>query len=133
MLPRVPSTCAIRGFGLLNPARAQTGSTPWSTCAWHGEPSATAERRSGKKPMTLVPEEKRTGFRPAAMDTVEQLRIPGPLGYRIDLDKVTAKLEALLKSLAVDAGHSTARRPAGCATQPPRSRISRGSRSRRSR
>jgi len=36
------------------------------------------------------------------MDTVEQLRIPGPLGYRIDLDKVTAKLEAL-KSLAVDA------------------------------
>jgi hypothetical protein len=37
------------------------------------------------------------------MDTVEQLRIPGPLGYRIDLDKVTARLEALLKSLAVDA------------------------------
>ena len=37
------------------------------------------------------------------MDTVEQLRIPGQLGYRIDLDKVTAKLEALLKSLAVDA------------------------------
>jgi predicted AlkP superfamily phosphohydrolase/phosphomutase len=40
--------------------------------------------------MILVPEENRIRFRPAAMD-VEQLRIPGPLGYRIDLDTQAAR------------------------------------------
>jgi hypothetical protein len=34
--------------------------------------------------------------------TNDQLRIPSALGYRIDLDKVTAKLEALLGQLAAD-------------------------------
>jgi hypothetical protein len=35
--------------------------------------------------------------------TNEQLRIPAPGGYRIDLDKVTAKLEGLVAQLAADA------------------------------
>jgi hypothetical protein len=41
--------------------------------------------------------------RPAVMDTVDQLRIPGALGYRIDLEQVRARLDVLVRSLAADA------------------------------